>query len=499
MKYNCNSKISGSSIRNQLSGGLQMYQGVERSQDAAVMGDSPSGPKPKRARRTAPKQSTSDGPETQPRAPKPKASRRGRSNAAAVDNAEASTSACTELAELPSNWNGLPQILLTTIFAWLSNEDVISAGQSCFGWREAAKLPTVWMGRSLTYDVPPSTGKVEKDKHEGAKVFARTMRFAPNLLFVSCPKSMKPAARAAMTTQPICKVKSAVLNGSLKWTVKYLQRQRESLEGLTLISPTLEVLRAVMTLPKLTSFVTTDLNYQWSELPYNGLNEEPAISGYSATTGTLQRLVCHPGLELQACTAFVEANAATLEEVAVCCFPAQALERCTLLRRLLVTIDPAAAAQAQLRQLLKARAPLDFVGFICTDHHSKAPCVALRESLQDCVRDGGAILCDRCNMACPLNRRPRAAPMSLRPESVFDEILASEFNLGDPCHCFVCSSSDDETSIEEGSFGEEASDEEFLDSFEEEVSDEEFLDSYEDSFEEGSDEDFDGPAGCLVQ
>lgn len=70
-------------------------------------------------------------------------------------------------------------------------------------------------------------------------------------------------------------------------------------------------------------------------------------------------------VRLPAVEALVLANVASLEEVGAHCLPVDALQRCPRLRRVLLRLDPANAADvAKLRRMLEGREPLDYLAFI---------------------------------------------------------------------------------------------------------------------------------------
>lgn len=364
--------------------------------------------------------------------------------------------------ELPTGWAALPLNILTEVYKWLdANVDVIAAGQTCQLWRAAAKLNSVWRERCLSYDVAaasasrPGSSRFQ-DWHAGAKVFARTIRFAPCLARVSCAKSMKPAARSAIATKSSCKVKSAVLNGQVKWTEKYISRQKSSLVQLTILNPSLDMLKTALGLPHLASLAvsyerdtTKEAYQQRAGYFYMGGSppqryQVPTLPG--GTTGKLKKLTCHPGVRPAAVEALVLANAATVEEVGVHCFPLEPLLRCSRLRRLLVRLAPADAAdQGRLRQLLEGRAqPLEYLAFLGTRSHAKAPCKALRDSLRGRVQ--AEIVCQDCDNAC-VQERPTFASRDVPAADDDDDgefdFLANMFRTSGPCRCISCCSQED--------------------------------------------------------
>lgn len=360
--------------------------------------------------------------------------------------------------ELPTGWSTLSRKVLRRTFSFMENGDVISAGQCCRTWRAAAKARSLWRGRRLSYDLPAALNP-RGDWHAGARQFARTIRFAPCLAHVSCAKSLKASARSAIATQSACEVMSAELNGQLQWTTKYIRRQQHTLRDLTLLNPTVDALQTALALPRLRSLAvsyerdTTKEKYQRRGSFFMGGSPPrysvPAVP--KSAKGTLQKLVCHPGVGSAAATSLVLANAATLEEVGVHCLPVAALQQCPRLERLMVKVNPAAATDGgQLRDLLKGRT-LEYLAFIGSRGHAKAPCTTLRASLRDRVRRD--IVCSPCDGVCALER-PRFASRDV-PEPQDDDggefdFLANMFRVSGPCMCICCAQADAEYDEQEG-------------------------------------------------
>ncbi|XP_034230818.1 uncharacterized protein LOC117639350 [Thrips palmi] len=332
---------------------------------------------------------------------------RGRKRAPKALGPEASASRSSDngVAQLPTGWSALPHHLLTKIFSMVGNEDVISAGQSCRSWRAAAKLPSVWHRRQLSYDLPAGSKKF-RNWHSGARQFARTIRFAPCLARVSCPKSLKDAARTAIATRSTCEVKSAELNGQLQWTQKYILRQK-TLEDLLLLNPNVQALKTALALPQLHSLAVSyerDVTKEKYQRRNMGMLWDPSADGPryqvpavpSGTKGHLKKLLCHSGVGPAAVNSLVLANTATLEEVGVHCLPLEALLCCSKLRRLMVKVNPAYAPdQVKMRQLLKSR-PVDYVAFVGTRSHARATCSSLRDALRK-LAPGCTVVCSACH------------------------------------------------------------------------------------------------------
>ena len=95
-------------------------------------------------------------------------------------------------------WALLPAPVLRDVLVLLPAADLVSAGQTCSAWRQAALEPGVWRRQSVVYDPLDGTAGFH-DWHFNARNFARIVRFAPCLGEVRCNRGMQPDARTAIS------------------------------------------------------------------------------------------------------------------------------------------------------------------------------------------------------------------------------------------------------------------------------------------------------------
>ncbi|XP_034236077.1 uncharacterized protein LOC117642229 [Thrips palmi] len=275
--------------------------GRPSQEDVVLLSDSSSDapPRRKRGRRGATEDPDFEAPSSSAGPKRRRTPKKGTGGAKATTGKPKSRSSEVDVAagELPTGWSALPHPVLLKTFSLMANEDVISAGQ-CGSrlWRAAAKDRSVWRGRRLSYDLPAARNP-RGDWHAGARQFARTIRFAPCLEHVSCAKSLRPAAKKAIATQSACEVRSAELNGQLKWTAKYILRQKDTLRDLTLLNPTVDALQTALALPRLSglavSYERDETQEKYQSRRSRGASPQPYCvpAVPKNTKGTLQKLV----------------------------------------------------------------------------------------------------------------------------------------------------------------------------------------------------------------
>ncbi|KAJ1532380.1 hypothetical protein ONE63_000980 [Megalurothrips usitatus] len=168
----------------------------------------------------------------------PKRVRKGRQppdNSAAHAVQDTTTAEAEDAAD---PWPRLPSVVLSQVLALLSDEDVVSVGQTCRPWRRAALHPDVWRRRALDYWPTDPRSRVVVGRHpnyggrwhRNARRFSRVIRFAPCLDTLRCNHGMLPAARKAVFTQSKCQPSALEINGSLVSALKYIKKWGEGLK-----------------------------------------------------------------------------------------------------------------------------------------------------------------------------------------------------------------------------------------------------------------------------
>ncbi|KAE8739855.1 hypothetical protein FOCC_FOCC014642 [Frankliniella occidentalis] len=301
-----------------------------------------------------------------------------------------------------------------TVMSLLRNQDVISVGQTCRSWRSAARHENVWRTRTVEYQLTEGDRRLHPlylvngawGKHANAQEFSRTVRFAPCLAMIRCNNGMSPAARKAVFRESQCKPRGLEVNGGLVSALKYINRWSHCLENVTLLNPSMECLKTVVSLPNLTSLTIrhgADWNNQYvvPDFPFREC----------APSTTLKHLTFLRRVPENAVNALVQAHASILEDLTVyatACLP-QALSECTALQRLTVDMDPTGVDGRRLRVLLQNRrerqsGPLTQMTMCSLDVHDKNTCALFVASLRTDGFVGAAapVCCQSCARGEPI-------------------------------------------------------------------------------------------------